>query len=146
MAATKNAPGYGRARKRAAFGERDQQLVGYQELAKAAQRERDEKTALADKAMLEQSRLQTELAGLRADISALKGELAAALATIERQAGYLDRVHEADLLEDRPQWELPNPTRRPGPRVPPTSVVLRASDRNGYSMSVETSLKPWWSR
>lgn len=142
------------ARKRTAFGARDQQLVGYQELAKAAQHQRDEALAGMASAVEARNQAQARVGELRADIEALKGELAGAYASIERQAGYLDRVHETDLLEDRPQYELPKVQRRPGPRVPPTSVIVRAPDRGGYSVSVETpgrdafraatSRKPFW--
>lgn len=138
-----------KARKRAAFGARDQQLIGYQELAKAAQRDRDRAQADAAAAKAEAKDATARLAGLRDDIAALKGELALAYANIERQAGYLDRVHESDLLEDRPQYELPKVERRPGPRaqsverIATYGRVLNVADGERFE---RVNPRPWWAR
>lgn len=149
------------AKAKTAFGPRDQQLVGYQELAKAAERDRDQALAARGEALraLEAEAIKGKNAAAEFsikldhacdDIAALKGELATAYATIERQAGYLDRVHEGDALRDEPHWQLPTePPARPGPRIGPVAVYVRSRGEENFSgrvMRAEAEHKPWWTR
>jgi hypothetical protein len=141
------------------FDARDQEIVGLKELLNAAKRERE--AALGGKARAESDRQSAfeALEKARADVKALKGELAAAHATIARQAGYLDRVKEDDSIKegaerDVSHVEMSTVPMRLGPTVSgafPVTVEMRRrewpADMHHGGLSVEgRAEKPWWER
>lgn len=117
-----------------AFGPREQERVGYQELTRKANEERDE--------------ARQQLGDARGNIDLLKAEVFDLERLTERQAGYLDRVHEDDMLRDGNHTVTMSRPRRPGPSGVGDELDLDEPDeRSHFPMSARAPYKPrkqWW--